>query len=154
MYACTHISIGEGRAKRQDRKEEWASHCRHLEPFSFPFSFHIIFLFILFFNFYFLLSYNTFRSQLSLPSSLPAPPPLLSSRSTPPPRKKQVFQGCRTKHSTAGSSKIRHKPSHQGWVRQPSRRKGSQEQGKESETLSVFSDSTVRSPPKRSSQQP
>lgn len=75
-----------------------------------------------------LLSCITSRPQFLLSPVLPVlpPPPPISHRSTPPPF--PFKQKCRpprdiSKHSTTSYSKTRRKPSQEGWMRQPSRRK-------------------------------
>lgn len=84
---------------------------------------------------------------VSLPLSSPSPSLshyILTAVSTPPSpppsafpqfhsssisiQKRAGLPGIETEHSITRYSKARHKPSHQGWTRQPSRRKRSQKQ--------------------------
>lgn len=150
-YACPHISIGEGRAKRQARKSGHLTAGNQSIFFSFFISYNsFVCLFYFVLNFLFIYSsLIQYIPTTAFPSSiLPSTPTSpLTQIHTPPPEK------SRFPRSTAGSSKTRHKHSYQGWARQPSGRKGSQEQGKESE-IAPIPRSGVPAPKKRSSQQP
>lgn len=101
LCSCMHahiISIGEGRAKRQARKEEWASHCRQPEPFSFPLLFHIILLFVYFIFLIFIFFSHTIHFNHSFPSLHPSQQPLLTP--APPPKKSRFFRDVHlTQHS-------------------------------------------------------
>lgn len=62
-------------------------------------------------------------TEISRPTFLTLPPLFPRSLSTPSPplRKEQTSQGQSTKHSLTSYNKTRYMPSHQGWMRQPSR---------------------------------
>lgn len=97
----------------------------------------VFFIFHVFiFTFIFLL-YNISQlhlphsSLLPVPLSLPSPPDPLCSLL---PQKRAGLSGTVREHRSTRYYKTKHKTSHQGWVRQASRRKGVLRAGKESET--------------------
>lgn len=117
---CPSIKIYKERTER--RKETCAQH--HLWKSTVS---KIQEFWYIYFSFYssFMHYIQTTVSSLSSLTSPPPPPPI-SHRSTPSPFPSK--QKCRpprdiSKHSTTSYSKTRRKPSQEGWMRQPSRRK-------------------------------